>query len=92
MRRQQTPRESSTFETNYGAAKGHCIRCNTAIDLNPDRPYCLDCYQSHTQAGGSPIFKERYCHHCGWPHKTHLNRPLCHSCWKNAQARPSVAR
>lgn len=79
--RQPTPSQFPTYQPIRSNDTGHCIRCYTKIELNPERPYCPDCYQHFRRFGDGPTQKERYCHRCGRPHQPTLNRPLCRSCY-----------
>lgn len=61
------PYKQHRFERNEQkilSESGHCIRCNTEIPLNPDRPLCDDCFSSWVQ-WQNPDWKEYYCHICG---------------------------
>lgn len=45
---------------------GYCIRCRDKIVFNPNRPYCLTCYNDWLSLdGGNKSIKERFCHRCG---------------------------
>lgn len=61
--------------------KGFCIRCGEEIPLNPNRPFCKDCYDSWNQYC-NPDYHEKFCHSCGFDNNTSMNRPLCRSCFK----------
>ena len=60
--------------------KGHCIRCNTAIPLDPLRPLCYSCYQEWAKYGNR-FYEEKYCHCCGEEKKVTVATPLCYSCY-----------
>ncbi len=61
---------------------GYCIRCGIEIDLNPNAPYCKECYQSYSY-WSNPDFVEKYCHICGQTKETSMNKPLCKNCYSN---------
>lgn len=61
--------------------KGHCIRCNTQIELNPLVPYCKDCY-SIWKKYGKEDYQEQFCHICGKDEKTSKVKPSCLNCYK----------
>ncbi len=61
--------------------KGHCIRCNTEIALDPSTPYCIECYKSWKQYE-NPAYQEKFCHICGEEHKATINKPVCYACFK----------
>lgn len=73
------------IKTKYKAQiRGYCIRCETRIDYNVDKPYCSDCFASWVQYE-NPDYKENVCHRCGEYETTSMNKPLdknCYSFWK----------
>ena len=60
--------------------KGHCIRCNTEIPLNPLMPLCDSCYPIWAKFGNR-FYEENYCHCCGEERKVTVATPLCYSCY-----------
>ncbi len=58
---------------------GHCIRCGETIRLNPNAPYCYECFQSYSY-WNNPDFEEKHCHFCGSLSNTTMNKPVCYSC------------
>lgn len=60
---------------------GKCIRCERAIDYDPDKPLCADCFKMWNRFKDRN-YKERYCHQCGQAFATTLAHPLCDSCSK----------
>lgn len=65
---------SGLFGTNHG----FCIGCRAKIDFDEYRPYCPECYGKWTQHKWQ---KAKYCHECGQPSTTSINKPLCRSCF-----------
>jgi len=61
--------------------KGHCIRCDKSIKLNPLVPYCKDCYKIWNKYGDEEYI-EVHCHICGEEHDTSMLKPTCYSCYK----------
>lgn len=61
--------------------KGFCIRCSRRIDLNSDKPLCVECYGKWS-AHKNPTYGEHCCHGCGKTTKTSMSRPLCRDCYK----------
>lgn len=61
--------------------KGHCIRCQAEIKLNPQSPYCYDCYKSWKRYENS-TYQEKYCHVCGKEYQATMTKPVCYSCYK----------
>jgi len=60
---------------------GHCIRCGKNIALNPGKPYCAEHFKSWAKYSNSD-YEEKFCHSCGKPQKSSLNKPQCYSCFK----------
>lgn len=54
---------------------GSCIVCRKAIKLNPEKPYCTDCWR------GEPAGVA--CHICGSDARTSREKPACYSCYKS---------
>lgn len=65
--------------------EGHCIRCSSTIRHNPDRPYCLECYQSWAQYENDE-YVEKACHQCGKKSKTSMLKPVCRACYRTQVA------
>jgi len=61
--------------------KGHCIRCNKTIKLNPLVPYCKDCYNIWKKYGDNK-HQENHCHICGKDETVTILKPTCYSCYK----------
>lgn len=67
--------------------RGYCIRCETRIAYNIEKPYCTDCFATWVQYE-NPDYRENVCHRCGEYEETCMNKPLdrnCYSLWKNEQ-------
>lgn len=58
---------------------GSCIRCRTAIELNQERPFCLDCFLVWSQWDNWD-YSENWCHECGEAGRTSRAEPLCRKC------------
>jgi len=65
-----------------GGDRGFCIRCGTAIENDPARPLCDDCYKKWAQYK-RPAFTEKYCLACGKPSRTSYAKPYCIDCYRN---------
>ncbi|MFP5042928.1 phospholipase D family protein [Parasediminibacterium sp. JCM 36343] len=64
--------------------RGYCIRCETRIEYNPEKPYCADCFAIWVQFE-NPDYMENVCHRCGEYDETSMNKPQdrnCFSLWK----------
>lgn len=64
--------------------RGYCIRCETRIDYNPDKPYCSNCFSIWAQYE-NPDYIENVCHRCGEYEETSMNKPQdrnCFTLWK----------
>lgn len=68
--------------TRTTKAEGHCIRCNTNIHYNQDKPYCLNCFRLWKKSGSHEDYKEKYCHLCGKQINTTKEYPLCRNCYR----------
>ena len=62
--------------------KGHCIRCEKEIELDPTRPYCDDCYKTWNRYKNGD-YEEKHCHICGKEMSSTRNKPVCYSCYKD---------
>ena len=60
---------------------GFCIRCEKDIKLNPEVPYCKECYKIWKEYGDKE-YQEEHCHICGKSNKSSLLKPSCYSCYK----------
>jgi len=60
---------------------GHCIRCNTKIELDLEKPLCKVCYQIWSNYK-DPYYPENYCISCGEKKETNLLKPACFNCYK----------
>ncbi len=58
---------------------GYCIRCNTQILYNPNKPYCEDCFKTWA-SWGDWDFVDKVCHRCGKETKATMRKPLCKQC------------
>ena len=64
--------------------KGHCIRCDAEIKINPESPLCKKCYQSWSKYS-DPTYEEKFCHICGKKTKSSMEKPVCYSCYKKSK-------
>jgi hypothetical protein len=62
---------------------GVCIRCQASMPRDPWRPLCSGCYEVWV-AYQNADYPEQWCHFCGRPEATSVNRPLCRSCYRSA--------
>lgn len=81
QRQKYQPVHESRSQVYAVGNNGFCIRCGRRIDLDPDRPYCRECYDVWADFG-DPDYEEEHCHVCGKPSDTTMNKPLCRSCYK----------
>lgn len=79
-------KEMKSMAESISAAEfvGHCIRCKTSIEYNPEKPLCDDCFPKWAEYG-NPDHKEKFCHSCGKPASTTKARPLCPSCYNKSR-------
>jgi len=64
--------------------RGYCIRCETRIDYDPNKPYCSDCFSIWVQFE-NPDYQENVCHRCGQYEATSMNRPQDYNCYTEWQ-------
>lgn len=65
--------------------RGYCIRCESRINYNPERPYCGECFTVWAQFENFD-YQENVCHRCGEYEPTSMGRPQCYACftiWRN---------
>ena len=75
------PKNNGTNGQSYKQAKrGYCIRCETRIDYNPERPLCGNCYTTWSQFENID-YQESVCHGCGEYEATSMAKPQCYSCY-----------
>lgn len=64
--------------------RGYCIRCQTRIPYNPERPYCVECFSVWVQFENTD-YPENVCHRCGEFADTTMDYPQdkkCYNLWK----------
>jgi len=59
---------------------GFCIRCKSEIPLNPQAPYCYECYKIWVKFE-NPYYQEQVCHICGKLSETSMSKPACLECY-----------
>ncbi len=62
--------------------KGRCIRCADPVPLNPDRPYCPDCFDEWAEWENED-YQDEFCHGCGDGYPATMAQPLCRDCFKS---------
>ena len=72
---------TSKSKTIIASTFGFCIRCDTSINFNPDKPYCAKDYKSWSKYSNSE-YEEKFCHKCGKATKSSLKKPICYKCYK----------
>ena len=78
----EVPKTADGHKTNAKEDSGFCIRCGTEVKLNPKVPYCKDCYSKlKKKSDGNHV--EKYCHICGKPNESTLNKPTCYKCYRS---------
>ena len=77
-------RISETRNSYSKTNQGHCIRCNTRIVLDPNRPYCDRCYSDWAHNSLYDL-QENNCHICGYSAPSSMNKSLCYSCYNKYQ-------
>lgn len=72
---------SEVLSALFGNDYGFCIGCRAKIEFDEYRPYCPECYGKWAQHKWQ---KAKYCHECGQPSTTSINKPLCRSCFEKS--------
>jgi phosphatidylserine/phosphatidylglycerophosphate/cardiolipin synthase-like enzyme len=80
-KKEKKPVPSTKKKQVVSSGKGHCIRCDTSVTLNPAIPYCKKCFSSWAKYKNSD-FKEKHCHICGTENQSTLTKPVCYQCFK----------
>nr|WP_319998427.1 phospholipase D family protein [uncultured Draconibacterium sp.] len=71
---------SNTKEDNK-PKRGYCIRCETRIPYDIEKPYCWDCFATWAQFE-NPDYEENVCHSCGEFGEYTMVKPVCYNCYK----------
>lgn len=80
-----SPSKPQSNQTVKKPSRGYCIRCETRIDYNPDRPFCGSCFITWAQFENVD-YPENVCHGCGEYEATSMIKPQCYSCYKTETA------
>ncbi len=65
---------------------GYCLRCETRIPYNPEKPYCLNCFSIWAQFENIN-YNENVCHCCGeFTNPVSMGKPQCYNCSKKYPA------
>ena len=73
-------RQKDNHHAPKGKQPGYCIRCLRPITLNPEKPYCPDCYEVWVK-WEDPNYEENFCHICGENATASMAKPLCRLCY-----------
>ena len=77
------PKKSISRSKTGAGGKGHCIRCDTTIKLNPVIPYCKKCFTSWNEyKNPEHVEKNGNCHVCGTDNPSKMISPACFPCYK----------
>ena len=85
------PKENSDYKSKGTNGKGHCIRCDTEIALNPLVPYCKKCYNSWKRFSNEE-YVEKTCHICGKENPSTILKPTCYPCFKANKSKLEFVR
>ncbi len=78
----EAPKAAAKPVAKKNADEGHCIRCNATLPHDPEHPYCRDCYGDWKKEGKDSLSPEKFCHWCGKPNKSTLEKPVDYECYK----------
>jgi hypothetical protein len=70
----------NTYHNNGQSQQGYCLRCQTKIEFDPDRPFCKSCYHEWN-LWANKSYQENFCHGCSQPFNTSFAYPLCDKCY-----------
>jgi len=63
-------------------SEGHCIRCGIKIKMDPEQPYCLECYQKWKKFEDKTYEEKKgVCHICNKPNASSMKKPVCIDCY-----------
>jgi phosphatidylserine/phosphatidylglycerophosphate/cardiolipin synthase-like enzyme len=79
---EQKAKEKKPKKKSSAKEMGFCIRCKKEIKLNPEAPYCANCFKSWKKYE-NPVYEEKYCHFCGKDNTSTMNKPVCYTCYKS---------
>ncbi len=82
-RRSQPATPGTNAQVKAFTGRGYCIRCETRIKLDVNRPYCGECYSIWANYS-NPDYIETVCHQCGQFEKTSMAKPRCYSCYSHS--------
>ena len=77
----EVPKVAHDARADTKAKSGFCISCRTEVSLDPETPYCKDCYSKWRKKKDKNQV-ERFCHICGQAHESAFNKPACYKCFK----------
>lgn len=73
---------SSSAVLKATKGRGYCVRCRCSIELNAERPFCLECFKAWNQYKNED-YAEACCHACGQRVEGISKRkPQCYKCWR----------
>lgn len=86
-KRERAPERGARRERAHRSQRdsGHCIRCNDAIPLDAEHPYCSSDYEAWAKYKNAD-YVDRHCHGCGRAHPATKRKPLCESCFAKRAA------
>jgi phosphatidylserine/phosphatidylglycerophosphate/cardiolipin synthase-like enzyme len=77
-----SPKTGNTITKRNHKGEGVCIRCKAPLNLDPTHPLCKGCYGVWKQFANED-HEEKFCHICGKPNKSTINKPACYECFRN---------
>ncbi len=73
--------QNSNVHENKNLQRGYCIRCETRIPYDIEKPYCWDCFTTWSQFENYD-YEENVCHSCGEFSGSTMAKPVCYNCYK----------
>jgi len=74
-------KQSNNSKSDNRPKRGYCIRCETRIPYDFEKPFCWDCFSVWSQFE-NPEYEENFCHSCGEFVETSMLKPVCYPCYK----------
>lgn len=76
--------QNNSNNQNSIPKNGYCIRCETSISFDTEKPLCYKCYNKWAEYSNFD-YMENVCHCCGNDNDVSFDRPVCYSCFKKLE-------
>lgn len=79
-----SPNKGQSVRPEKKISRGYCIRCESRIEYQPDRPFCTGCYSTWAEFENVD-YPENVCHGCGEYEATSMSKPQCYNCYVKSE-------